>query len=255
MFQPNMLRRKLLAREKVLGTWSNTGSPVAVEIMAACGYDVVVIDQEHGLGDPTQLMHQLQAVDSARGHAMVRIPSNDPIYLKRVLDVGAQSIMIPNVESAEQARQAVAACRYPPRGFRGSAIGVARAARYGMYKPYRSEADDNILLVAQIESRTGVSAIAEIGAVEGIDVLFIGPFDLSGNLGHLGEIAHPDVAPVIAAAEKAILATGKAMGTVPHPGVDFLEMFAKGYHFVAAGSDISRLRDGSLADVAAFRKL
>lgn len=255
MFQPNLLRQKFLKRERVLGTWSNTGSSVVVEILAACGYDVIVIDQEHGLGDPTQLVQQLQAIDGARGSAMVRVPWNDPVYLKRVLDVGAQSIMIPNVESAEQARQAVGACRYPPKGFRGSAIGVARAARYGMYKAYRNEADDNILIAAQIESRKGVDAIGEIAAVDGIDCLFIGPFDLSGNLGQLGNIAHPDVAPVIAQAEKAILASGKAMGTVPHPGIEWKGMFDKGYHFVAAGSDVARLRDTALAEVAEFRKL
>lgn len=253
MFRANSLKQKLLSGGRVLGCWTTLGHPQIAEILALAGFDFLLLDQEHGVGDPSALVGVLQAISATPTTSVVRIPSNDPVYLKRVLDMGVESVMIPNIESADEARAAVAACRYPPRGRRGSAIGSARASNYGMAANYRNEADDNILIIGQIESARAVDSIDEIAAVEGLDVLFIGPHDLSGTIGHLGDLKHPDVVDLIERAEAGIRRSGKPMGTVPHPGVGWADMFKRGYHFVNAGSDVSRLRDQALADVKTFR--
>lgn len=255
MFRPNALKRKLLAGGRVLGCWTTLGHPQIVELLAMTGFDFLLLDQEHGAGDPTSLVGLLQAISATPTTSVVRVPWNDHVYLKRVLDMGVEGVMIPGVENAEEARAAVAACRYPPRGRRGSSIGSARASNYGMAAGYRAESDDNILIIAQIESKGAVERIDEIAAVDGIDVLFIGPHDLSGTFGHLGDLKQPDVAAAIARAEAGIKRAGKPMGTVPHPGATWADMFKRGYHFVNAGSDVSRLRDGALADVKAFRAM
>jgi len=255
MFRPNQMKRKLRAGQNVLGCWTTLGSPQIAELLAMTGFDFLVFDQEHGLGDSSSLVSQLQAIAPTQTSSVVRIPSNDPVYLKRVLDAGVEGVMIPQVESAAEAKAAVDACRYPPRGRRGSSIGSCRASNYGMAAAdYRKTADDEILIIAQIESVSAIEQIAEIGAVDGIDVLFIGPHDLSGTLGHLGDLKQPDVAAAIARAEQAIAKTGKPMGTVPHPGVSWRDMFKRGYRMINAGSDVSRLRDAALADVKAFRE-
>jgi len=170
-----------------------------------------------------------------------------------VLDIGAEAVLIPSVDTAEEARAAVAACRYPPRGRRGTAAGSVRASSYGMAPDYVATCADELLIACQIESATAVGNIDAILAVEGVDLLFIGPFDLSATMGRMGDLRHPEVAALIERAEAAILAAGRPMDTVPHPGLTWQDMFDRGYQFVNAGSDVSRLRDGALADVKAFR--
>jgi 4-hydroxy-2-oxoheptanedioate aldolase len=253
MYRPNALKRKLLAGRKVIGCWSMIGSPVVTEILGLAGFDFLLLDQEHGLGDPTSLVGQLQAINTTPATSVVRVPWNDHVYLKRVLDAGVEGVMIPSIETAEEARAAVAACHYPPRGRRGAASSSARASGYGTAPDYLASCAENLLVVLQIESAKGVENIDAILAVEGVDVMFIGPHDLSGTVGHLGDLKHPEVAKLIARAEERILASGRPMGTVPHPGCTAMDMFQRGYAFVNAGSDIGRLRDGSIADVRAFR--
>ena len=254
MFRPNLMKRKLLQGQNVLGCWTTFGSPQIAELLAMTGFDFLLFDQEHGLGDSTSLVTLLQAIAPTATSSVVRIPSNDPVYLKRVLDAGVEGVMIPQVETAAEAKAVVDACRYPPRGRRGSSIGSCRASNYGIAAAeYRKTADDEILIIAQIESVKAVENIHAIAAVEGVDVLFIGPHDLSGTLGHLSDLKQPDVAAAIARAEAAIKRSGKPMGTVPHPGVTWADMFKRGYNMINAGSDVSRLRDSALADVKAFR--
>jgi 2-keto-3-deoxy-L-rhamnonate aldolase RhmA len=164
--------------------------------------------------------------------------------------------MVPNIETAEDARAVVAACRYPPDGRRGSALGSARASDYGIQAAkYRQAAAGELVIVCQIESPKAIDNIDAIAAVDGVDVLFIGPHDLSGAVGQLGDLKHPEVARLIARAEEGIKRSGKPMGTVPHPGVTWREMFQRGYHMINAGSDVGRLRDGALADVKEFRNV
>ena len=253
MYRENRVKAKLREGKKVLGFWSSFGNPFVTEALGLTGLDFVVMDQEHGFGDPASLALQLQALSATDTTSIVRVPANDRTYIKRVLDAGVEGLIVPGIDSAEQARAAVEACHYPPRGCRGSAIGSARASDYGMSAGYGDTAGDNLLVICQIESITAVENIDAISAVEGIDVLFIGPFDLSGTLGHMGEIAHPDVAAAIREAERGIKASGKAMGSVPHPGKTWSDMFREGYDFVNAGSDVRALRDASLAAVREFR--
>lgn len=254
MYRPNALKKKLAEGRKVLGCWSMLGNPVVTEILGLAGYDFLLIDQEHGLGDPTTLVAQLQALNTTACTSVVRVPWNDHVYLKRVLDAGVEGVMIPSVESAEEARAAVAACHYPPRGRRGAASSSARASGYGMGGgDYVATCGDNLLVIVQIESARAVENIDAICAVEGVDLVFIGPHDLSGTVGQLGNLKHPEVAALIEHAERRILASGKPMGTVPHPGCGWKDMMARGYAFVNAGSDIGKLRDSSLADMRAFR--
>jgi 4-hydroxy-2-oxoheptanedioate aldolase len=253
LYRPNALKARLRKGEKVLGCWTMLGSPQVVEILSLAGFDYLVLDQEHGLGDIGSLAAQLHAMSATPAVGVVRVPWNDHVYLKRVLDVGAEGVLIPSIDTAEEARAAVAACRYPPQGRRGTAAGSVRASSYGMAPGYVATCADNLLIACQIESATAVGNIDAILAVEGIDLLFIGPFDLSATVGRMGDLRHPEVAALIERAEAAILAAGRPMGTVPHPGLTWQDMFDRGYQFVNAGSDVSRLRDGALADVKAFR--
>jgi 4-hydroxy-2-oxoheptanedioate aldolase len=253
VYRKNVLKQRLRNGDKVLGCWTMLGSAQVVEILGLAGFDYLVLDLEHGLGDTTSLSAQLHAMSATPCVGVVRVPWNDHVFLKRVLDVGAEAVLIPSVENADEARAAVAACRYPPRGRRGTASSSVRASSYGMAPDYVASCADELLIAVQVESATAVANIDAILAVEGIDLMFIGPFDLSATVGQMGNLKHPEVAPLIERAEKAILAAGRPMGTVPHPGTTALDMFERGYQLVNAGSDVARLRDGSLADVKAFR--
>ena len=257
MFRPNALKRRLAAGRRALGCWTVLGSPPVIELLAYCGFDYLLLDQEHGFGEPSALLHSLQAMAATPNcTSVVRVPSNDAHYLKRVLDAGVEGVMVPNVETADDARAVVAACRYPPRGRRGSALGSARASDYGISAAkYKSEAANELLIVVQIESPKAVENIGAIAAVEGVDVLFIGPHDLSGTVGQLGDLKHPEVVKLIARAEEAIGKSGKPMGSVPHPGTTWREMFQRGYQMINAGSDVGRLRDAALADIKEFRSV
>jgi len=255
VYRPNSLKQRLRKGENVLGCWSFLGNPQVVEILSLAGFDYLLLDQEHGLGDPTSLATQLLAMSTTPTVGVVRVPWNDHVYLKRVLDAGAEAVLIPGIDTAEEARAAVAACLYPPRGRRGTAAGSVRASSYGMAADYVATCADNLLIACQIESVKAVENIDAILAVEGIDLMFIGPFDLSATVGQIGNLKHPEVARLIEHAEARIRAAGRPMGTVPHPGCTWKDMFARGYQFVNAGSDVARLRDGSLADVKEFRAL
>ena len=257
MFRVNALKQRLRAGKRALGCWTVLGSPPVIELLAFCGFDYLLLDQEHGFGEPSALLSSLQAMAATPAcSSIVRVPSNDPNYLKRVLDAGVEGVMVPNIQTAEDAREVVAACRYPPAGRRGSALGSARASDYGIRAAdYRNAAAAELLIVCQIESPQAVANIDAIAAVDGVDVLFIGPHDLSGTVGRLGDLKHPDVAPLIARAEEGIRRSGKPMGTVPHPGATWRDMFARGYQMINAGSDVARLRDAALADVKEFRSV
>ena len=253
MYRDNRLKKRLEEGKKVLGSWSTLGNPFVAEILGQTGFDFIIFDQEHGFGDPAALALQLQAISAYPTTSIVRVPWNDPVYLKRVLDAGVEGVMIPSIETAEEARAAVAACRYPPAGRRGSAVGSIRASNYGADASYSKGAAERLLIVCQIESAVAVGNIDAIAAVEGIDVLFIGPFDLSGSIGQLGNIAHPEVARLIQTAEKGIKASGKKIGTVPHPGLSWRDMLERGYDMITAGSEVRFLRDAGEAAVKAMR--
>ncbi len=255
MFRENRLKRTLAAGRPALGCWLDMASPVAAEIVGLAGFDCVVIDHEHGPGSLRDGLALLQALSGTPCTAIMRVPSNDPIYIKRALDIGVEGIMVPSVNSAEEARAAVAACRYPPAGTRGAAYGMARGADYGLCgERYRDGCGDELLIISQIETVAAVEAIPEIAAVDGVDMLFVGPYDLSGNVGRLGRFDDPEVLALLERAERAILESGKLYGTIPVKNRPMEVLADAGCRLVVAGSDIGFVRNGALAQVDAFRR-
>ena len=255
MMRPNPLKQRLREGKKCYGTWLLWTYPPACELIAQSGADTVMIDHEHGFGSLSDTLGCLQALSATPTTGLVRIPWMDAVYIKRVLDVGAEGIMVPAVGSAETAREAVAACRYPPRGIRGYGAGVARAADYGLRAAdYTATSDDELMIICQIETVAGVEAIPDIAAVDGIDMLFVGPNDLSGDMGRLGQFDDPEVQRTIRQAERAIKDAGKWLGTIPSLGRSLEEMLADGSDLLLCGAESSLLRDAVTDELTAFRK-
>lgn len=254
MFRENALKRRLAAGRKALGCWLFTGDTIAAEIIGLAGYDFIIIDHEHGPGDFRGAVGLLQALSAAPATSVMRVPWNDPVYIKRALDTGVEGVMVPMVESAADARAAVAATRYPPDGMRGCASTLIRSSNYGLVnEDYLERANAEVIVVCQIESERAVDNIAEIAAVDGVDVVFIGPNDLSASLGRPGRTREERPRALIARAEAAIKATGKPMAAVSYAGMTWAEMFDRGYDMIAGASDVALLRNGASADVAAHR--
>ncbi len=252
MLAPHPLKAHLAAGRKAFGVWLSLGHPSANEALAAAGYDFVIHDDEHGVASLSQTLVQLQALDGTGIASVVRAPWNDPVYLKRALDLGAECLMIPMIETAEQAKLAVAACRYPPRGFRGS--GPWRASAKGIdLDAYVRGADQRLMVICQIESAKAVANVDAIAAVEGVDVLFIGPNDLSGSVGRFREFEHRDVEGAIERAFAGIRRAGKPAGIVPYGKHTTSELFRAGFQMLAASSDLSLMHAGARAEVRAVR--
>lgn len=245
MFRPNELKRRLAAGEQLFGTWIASGDATVIEVMGNAGFDFLLIDLEHGQGSLNDLLHMLRAAENTGTRCIVRVPWNDPVTLKRVLDAGVDSVMIPMVENRLEAEAAVRACHYPPHGSRGYAAPLVRASNYGLVKNYIHDANQNILIVVQIESALAASKAAEIAAVDGVDMVFIGVNDLAGSIGRLEQLDHPDARALVAQAEKQILASGRWLGTVPSAGATADQLFEAGYNLLPVASDISLLRDAA----------
>jgi 2-keto-3-deoxy-L-rhamnonate aldolase RhmA len=200
------------------GFWVELFSPAAAETMAAAGYDCAMIDLEHGAADLGDAVAVMRAMQGSGCTPLVRVPANDPAWIKRVLDAGAQGVMIPAVNSAVEAEAAVAACHYPPRGIRGMAAPIVRASGYGRdWRGYVRDIAGTLLVICQVETREALDNLAEITAVDGLDMIFLGPFDLSASLGHMGEPDHPDVRAAIAEVERVAKAQGLLLGAIPTP--------------------------------------
>ena len=242
MRRVNRLKERLAKGEPIAGLWLQSGSATLAEIAVLAGFEAVLIDNEHGPASLETTLELMRAVEAVGGMPIVRVPWNDPVYLKRILDLGAASLMIPMVESAEEARAAVEACRYPPRGRRGYAAPIARAAAYGLDADYLRHAHDDLLLMLQIETAAAVSAVPAIAAVDGVDLLFIGPNDLAGSIDRLEALDAPDAAALIAEAERAIHAAGTWMGTIPRPGAAASDLYAVGHRLVLGPSDLALFR-------------
>ncbi len=249
----NSLKRRLVAGERAYGVWLSSASGNVAELLAWAGYDFAIIDHEHGQGSLGDAVHMMRACAMASCPVIVRVPWNDQVYLKRILDAGAQSIMVPMVESAEEATAVVAACRYPPKGRRGYAAPAMRCSRYGFITDYLSRANDELLLITQIESAHAAAKAHEIGAVDGVDMVFIGINDMGGSIGRLEQLSDPEVRKLAETAEANIRRSGKLMGTVPSSGAGTVELFAKGYNLVAGAGDMVMLREAAKADLAKVR--
>lgn len=249
----NVLKRRLLAGEQLYGVWLSSASGNVAELLGWAGYDFAIIDHEHGQGSLGDGVHMMRACAMANCPVIVRVPWNDQVYLKRILDAGAQSIMVPMVESAEEAAAVVSACRYPPGGRRGYAAPAMRCSRYGFITDYLSRANDELLLITQIESAKAAADADAIGAVDGVDMVFIGINDMGGSIGRLEQLDNPDVRALAAQAEAGIRRSGKLSGTVPSSGAGTVELFGKGYNLVAGAGDMSMLREAAKADLANVR--
>ncbi|WP_237673873.1 4-hydroxy-2-oxoheptanedioate aldolase [Vreelandella profundi] len=233
----NEFKQQLLAGQPQTGIWLGLASAYSAEIAATAGFDWLLLDAEHVPNDLGSLLAQLQALAPYNSHPVVRPPMGDTVLIKRYLDIGVQNLLIPMVETAEQAAELVAATRYPPHGERGVGHVLARASRWGQVKDYLARADDEICLMLQVESQQALDNLEAIAAVEGVDGVFIGPADLSASMGHLGNAGHPDVEAAISDAIHKIRAADKAAGIVT---VD--EQAARGYldagcTFVGVGID------------------
>ena len=246
---------RLKSGEPAAGCWLWLCSPMAAEIIAQAGYDCVMIDLEHGPASMRDSIGLMQAVAGRRCAPLMRVPANDPVWLKRALDTGVDGVMVPTVSNAEQAAAAVRACRYPPDGERGMAVSVVRAADYGAdWQTYLRRINEDLLVICQIETREGVERIEEIAKVDGVDMLFIGPFDLSASLGFPGEPDHPDVRKAVLKIEQAAARAGKMLGSIQTAERPAERLFADGYRLVLADGDVTLLRDAARASVDRLRK-
>jgi len=251
---PNTFKRALAAGTPQIGIWSTLPSPYVSELIAGSGYDWVLLDTEHTPSDVPLMLQQLQAVDSEparRTAAVVRPAWNDPVLIKRYLDIGAQSLLLPFVQNADEARAAVSAIRYAPHGIRGMG-GSMRASRFGRDTAYIRDAERELCLLVQVETREALERIEEIANVEGIDGVFIGPADLSASMGHPGNPTHPEVRAAIDDAIRRIRACGKAPGILMVDEVRARECLAHGALFVAVAMDMLLLRNAADAVAAKF---
>ena len=252
MYRKNRLKQHLGAGGKALGCWLQMASEPAAEIIGQAGFDCVIIDNEHAPGDAVTAISQMRSLAASQATVLVRVPWNDLVHIKRALDAGAEGVMIPYINSAEEARAAAAACFYPPAGNRGAALGAIRAADYGRSREeYLRTINDNLFIILQIETVRAIEAIPEIAAAEGVDMLFISPTDLSADIGKLGQGSDAGLLALIERAEEAIKASGKLMGTIAYAGSSLEETYARGYDLVVAASDVALLREGADAKLAA----
>lgn len=252
MTRVNGLRAKFAAGEKCLGVWGMAINTIYTEIIAAAGYDFVILDNEHGPSMPGDTLPHLQLLAHMGVPAVVRVPWNDQVYIKRVLDAGADTIMVPMVETAEQAKAVVNACRYPPQGQRS--FGPWRdAGLVTDIDAWWRGANDRVFVIVQIESAKAVENVEAVAAVDGVDALFIGPNDLSGTIGKLRQYDDPTFLALVAKALKAIRKAGKPAGVVPYGGHAPAALFKLGFSMVAAQTELTLIASAARADVAANR--
>ncbi|MEE2817148.1 MAG: HpcH/HpaI aldolase/citrate lyase family protein [Pseudomonadota bacterium] len=243
----NTFKEALAKGERQIGCWMSFADGQIAQIMGTCGFDWLVIDGEHAPNDIRSIRDQLIALTASPGHPVVRVPVGETWMIKQVLDAGAQTVLVPIVESADQARELVRACHYPPKGVRGVGATAARATMFGSVSEYIQTSDQEVCLLVQVENRAGIDALDEILQVEGIDGVFIGPADLSTDMGHQGNSAHPEVRAAIADAITRIKAAGIApgiLGVSEEATQAYLDM---GAQFLAVGIDVLVLAQNARA--------
>ena len=245
--------KKAIAEGRVqIGLWSSLCSNIGAEVVADAGFDWILLDGEHSPNDVPSTMSQMQALVGGTATPIVRPAWNDAVMIKRILDIGAQTILVPYVQNAEEAKRAVAAVRYPPAGIRGVASST-RANHYGRVDNYLKRADSEICLLVQVETRPALGELEAIAKVEGVDGVFIGPSDLAASLGHIGNPAHPEVQAALEDAVKRLKAVGKAAGILTLSEEEARRYIGWGYTFVAVGSDIGLLGRGADALAKKFK--
>ncbi len=249
----NAFKQALRAGQPQIGLWVSLAEAYVAELLAGSGFDWMLLDGEHGPNDVRSILSQLQAVAPYPVAPVVRPVIGETALIKQYLDLGAQTLLIPMVETPEQAVQLVRACRYPPEGVRGVGAAVARASRWNLYTDYLHKADDEICLLVQVETASAAARLKEIAAVPGVDGVFFGPADLSASMGHRGNPGHPEVQKVIEEGIATVRAAGKAAGILtvdPTLARRYLEL---GALFVAVGVDTTLLARASRELAASFK--
>jgi 4-hydroxy-2-oxoheptanedioate aldolase len=249
----NPFKQAIAAQGAQIGLWLGLADAYAAELCATAGFDWLLIDGEHGPNDLRSILAVLQAVAPYPSHPVVRIPHGDTALIKQVLEIGATTLLVPMVESAEQARELVRATRYPPQGVRGVGSGLARSSRWSAYPDYLKEANQRVCLLVQVETVAALEQIDAIAAVDGVDGVFIGPADLSASMGHLGQPGHPEVRAAIEGALAHILAAGKAPGILAVDESLARRYIELGARFVAVGVEATMLAQATRALAACFK--
>ncbi len=250
----NTVKRALKAGRKTSGAWLHLCNAMSAEVMADAGFDWLLIDMEHGHGDLQTLVHQLMGLRASATIPIVRVPWNDLVIIKRILDCGAYGIMVPWVNNREQCQAAVAACKYPPDGVRGMA-GSIRAAGYGRWAgDYKKVANDEILVIIQIETRDAVNNVDAILSVPGVDVAFIGPVDLSTSYGYQGDFSQPEVQQAIAKVEAAAKRHQVATGIISATWEQAKSLYDRGFQMVTLCSDVTLVWRGAVELAGKFRQ-
>jgi 4-hydroxy-2-oxoheptanedioate aldolase len=249
----NHFKHAIAAGKLQLGLWSGLSNNITVEVLANAGFDWLLLDTEHSPNELPMVHSQLQAISRGKTHPIVRPPWNDTVTIKRFLDVGVQTLLIPFIQNAQQAADAVAATRYPPLGVRGYSA-AARASDYGRIKDYPKLCEEQLCVLVQIETLDAIANIEAIAAVEGVDGLFIGPGDLASSMGFIGQLTHPEVVAAIEGAVRRILACGKPVGILVGDEKLTRRYIEIGCTYVAVGSDIGILARGAEALAAKFKQ-
>jgi 4-hydroxy-2-oxoheptanedioate aldolase len=240
----NSFKHVIAKGELQIGLWCSLCSPITAEIVSHSGFDWLLLDTEHSPNEVPDVLAQLQAIQAGTASAIVRPAWNDIVLIKRFLDIGAQTLLIPFVQTTEEARRAVEATRYPPGGIRGI-TGSGRASRYGRVKDYLKNASQELCLLVQVETRSALDRIEDIASVDGIDGVFIGPNDLAASFGHIGNWGHPEVLAALEDAVRRLKKIGKPAGILTPNEEEAKRFIAWGYTFVAVGADLGLLARGA----------
>ena len=248
----NAFKHAIARGELQIGLWCSLCSPITAEIVCHSGFDWLLLDTEHSPNEVPDVLSQLQAVQAGCASPIVRPAWNDIVLIKRFLDIGAQSLLIPFVQTADEARRAVEATRYPPDGIRGI-TGSGRASRSGRVTNYRKNASQEICLLVQVETKSALDRIEEIASVDGIDGIFIGPNDLAASFGHIGNWAHPEVQSALEDAVRRLKKIGKPAGILTPNEEEAKRFIQWGYTFVAVGADLGLLARGADALAKRFK--
>ncbi len=241
----NRFKQRLNRDELQIGIWSNACSNLVAELLSYVGFDWVLVDGEHAPYDLAEMIGQMQAFAGSPTALIVRPAWNDPVLVKRLLDAGFHNFLIPFVQTADEARAAVAAVRYPPQGVRGVSVG-SRSSAFGMVPDYWKRIGDHIGMTVQIENVVGLSNLESIAAVEGVDGVFIGPNDLAASLGHIVDTGHPEVQDVIEKVPATCRRFGKAAGILAANPEEAKRYVDWGYTFVGVGSDLGLLKGAAI---------
>jgi 2-keto-3-deoxy-L-rhamnonate aldolase RhmA len=250
----DLLARRDLPAGYPVGSFVMSASPLVAEAMGCAGFDWAVIDMEHTPLDLADLAHMLQAVAGTPMLPVTRVPWNDTVMVKRVLDAGAQTLLFPFVQNADEARKAVAACKYPPMGVRGMAA-MSRGSRFGTVKDYFKVANAGVSVIVQIETPQAMDQLEAIGQVEGVDSLFIGPGDLSGAMGYVGDLLNPAVVEVMARSVQRCHALGKPIGTVGGTPEAVAIYRKAGFDYIGVASDLGLMMRACAATLSTIRAM